>query len=1674
MSSVQDLARLQRQMERGAAVGDWLNAESYANEAGVLARELGRYSQSATLHKEQLVFARKTDQVSADIARAFRFLGLAYQAEFEDEDTNESVKESRIDECLKAWLEAYEVAKRLSGDCPASRQEYGYSLLNLGVAYNLRKRKGDAKLAIQYLREYVDLMRGRVRSHVSNDDDKDDLFKGIFQLGEAIADYYCSFEFIVDGASGVDPTEAIALFDEYIRTHPTFVPGSLHSGAEQFDLCNQILFDKGVLLSNMGEQYSDEAESVLRSVRGAEYRVPARTRLAEFLLEHFRFADAIAELKSLITVSKDNAHIYEEYVSKIEEIQDELDPHRSSKLELALALRTRDMHSSAVHIYDEILRFDLDDLSLRHEAWMERVDTLENEFDLTGDEDGVFIPPKEIEDSFRRCINELSGHPELQLQAMHQLGLHFEKYNLIPQAKETFQEVIRASVGIPVGDRFSLRAEKALLRISSQQPSQKHHEERPEEAQSTRDTRIYEEDNHRASNLSRSPSPSKRGLAKLKSSRPRPKESESETSSQSSGELLEDVPSDEDGVPTSVHRRLYAVDPMHVGPRETPRRQVGKPQDLCTVENSPELARLRLATAKKSGDIREVADCCRAIGEWLWNADRPAEALQEFTKQLEYEVALRCEEGQMIACARISRCHRELRHWALSVEYAEKYLGFARPLDVMERHSALLDISTVLWQWSEEFLEVPFQLPARHRLLNRARSFLDESLDVINQIAKENQKVLDGKLRSLYNLGNVCTDLGDVKSAVKMFRAAQTLLKRCDYELVVEFSSMCSNGLGQAYLVDESFHEARSEFRRALKFFDQIDCQNPDTRDQRSKALINLLQAHYRCSAGYPRLSDADRVRRQLRLLMEEAGENDVWVEDAEKALSDFGTAKSEILKFNELSQNLQDGVLAAARELTIRREMLEIAEFLSNFSEVATQASHIVALTTDRCHQLSAMSKWAIALLKLGKFSQVVAVARQQLELIADASSPSDATVQDHFWCLYLLAYAQMQLPGARRVEIDGDLAEMRRLKTTLCGNAVHSDWRVTQMELALLELQRGSGENGADPHRIEQDMDRLISSGAGSSRDMEEDEESPDEAIVVDVRAPPSLKRPVTKSRGRTQPNSRLKRQRVVHHASAPVPPESALPDFSDAGVDIRDPEVQSVDLNVSRESDQRSSSLSSRRSLSVRIAIEPHTFIVVCDVDSTIKWLADEAADRYFRLERRKPVIQHLLFNLAVVDASDRVVSLVEGACMGPGSHVEFIAVVKKWDAVSLQMRYDEVCRESPETFEPDEDVRHRLADPVSKIDLTFCLAGSKGLLPSVKVLHHRSADITDLLFDNSAFDDCCADLLSLALPALSSLSVLSLSNTNITSEGATIVISRCSDLETIDLHSNDLRNVPAMAFASFFERNSRLKFVDISYCCIRSVSFGDTTRLPCLTCFRVNGNPLVDATTLLSRLAEQPALARVNFAAIASVDARSIGLLISRCDALQVVNLGQRFVSEAFVEEFASSLQISASRLTVLDISGSQFAPNAFSTLCRHLLQATSVEKLVLDHCRGLSPAAEDIIPFVELILQASALSLVSLVDCELEDQIVLAMFEGQASPWQISRPFTLDFAYNAITTDCVDRVLSAIGSEGRTGLTMCLHANCGFADSHVQVWRSRHPNLRFVKTHQVDNLDVMPA
>lgn len=31
------------------------------------------------------------------------------------------------------------------------------------------------------------------------------------------------------------------------------------------------------------------------------------------------------------------------------------------------------MHSSAVHIYDEILRFDLDDLSLRHEAWMERV-----------------------------------------------------------------------------------------------------------------------------------------------------------------------------------------------------------------------------------------------------------------------------------------------------------------------------------------------------------------------------------------------------------------------------------------------------------------------------------------------------------------------------------------------------------------------------------------------------------------------------------------------------------------------------------------------------------------------------------------------------------------------------------------------------------------------------------------------------------------------------------------------------------------------------------------------------------------------------------------------------------------------------------------------------------------------------------------------------------------------------------------------------------------------------------------------------------------------------------------------------------------------------------------------------------------------------------------------------
>lgn len=38
------------------------------------------------------------------------------------------------------------------------------------------------------------------------------------------------------------------------------------------------------------------------------------------------------------------------------------------------------------------------------------------------------------------------------------------------------------------------------------------------------------------------------------------------------------------------NRLADAVDPMHVGPRETPRRQVGKPQDLCTVENSPELA----------------------------------------------------------------------------------------------------------------------------------------------------------------------------------------------------------------------------------------------------------------------------------------------------------------------------------------------------------------------------------------------------------------------------------------------------------------------------------------------------------------------------------------------------------------------------------------------------------------------------------------------------------------------------------------------------------------------------------------------------------------------------------------------------------------------------------------------------------------------------------------------------------------------------------------------------------------------------------------------------------------------------------------------------------------------------------------------------------------------------
>ncbi|XP_061393447.1 tonsoku-like protein [Musca vetustissima] len=209
-----------------------------------------------------------------------------------------------------------------------------------------------------------------------------------------------------------------------------------------------------------------------------------------------------------------------------------------------------------------------------------------------------------------------------------------------------------------------------------------------------------------------------------------------------------------------------------------------------------------------------------------------------------------------------------------------------------------------------------------------------------------------------------------------------------------------------------------------------------------------------------------------------------------------------------------------------------------------------------------------------------------------------------------------------------------------------------------------------------------------------------------------------------------------------------------------------------------------------ISFKVKVEDEMLLVPIERkklnDINMRWLAEEAARRYYNLVGLKPTLRLKTADGFAYEESDLVAVAVEQSMI--------LATVLEWQISPLGQRYEEMC------IQLHKDVNKEVLDVLQRAQISNVIQLNDLWLsplqtePIFKAVLHQSNLRSLDLYNNSLQNEGCRQLAK-ALPTLTNLISLNLSGNLISSDGLEVVLSGASNLSCIEeiiLSQNPLRN------------------------------------------------------------------------------------------------------------------------------------------------------------------------------------------------------------------------------------------------------------------------------------------
>ncbi|CAO3666534.1 unnamed protein product [Umbelopsis ramanniana] len=334
---------------------------------------------------------------------------------------------------------------------------------------------------------------------------------------------------------------------------------------------------------------------------------------------------------------------------------------------------------------------------------------------------------------------------------------------------------------------------------------------------------------------------------------------------------------------------------------------------------------------------------------------------------------------------------------------------------------------------------------------------------------------------------------------------------------------------------------------------------------------------------------------------------------------------------------------------------------------------------------------------------------------------------------------------------------------------------------------------------------------------------------------------------------------------------------------------------------------------------------------DKSSTVKWLSNEVASRYWIAFAKWPRFSHLEAGGAVIFANDTLAHVL------PDSKPTVMATIERYEPKCMEDIYMNVC--ARHEYPPDGDIRLQLGSSDSNnVSLTGLgimpdffkpLALTIGLSESICIL-----DLSANLLDDSAISTLFAATVNGSHPIMPNLKGINLASNLITTTGFALLVNSLSQsLESLNISYNPLGGADAILIMSkAISRFPSLASINLENCNIGDIAddgiqstepdVDNLSKRCCGISVNIANNPTSRRTEeiLEAELTRVPDLFSLNYSRMISLGSSALLAFISSLNSLQR-----------------------------LDVSNTTLADDGVGSICNLIKRTSNLKFIDMNHC-----------------------------------------------------------------------------------------------------------------------------